>query len=400
MRPGLEVRAERALALVADEQDRGGRIVDQVAQVADDPPAGQHPVRGHDHVRPRGARDRLRRLDVVGDDLVRVVERRLARAQERRRLLVVVVRVVAVDVGRLRGHRRVEVQRQERDLAALDQPIELPDDLLGATDREGRDEQDAAGIGDHPDRLGQDPDRLVFGLVLAAAVGRFDEHVVGVGHRRRVAQDRRARAGRGRPRRRSTRSGPPSRSVTRDADDRRAEDVAGVDERGMDARARPRPPRRSRAARTGRGRPRRPWRCTAARRGRCRAAAAALAARPPGRAARSTARSAAGSARLDRSSGRARRSRSPGRGRASARRRSALAAARLVALARARQLERRLRTRRPAGGRRPRPCRGGASPSARRASRTPRGACPSRAGRASPARPCRPSRGSGRGSRT
>ena len=40
----VEVRAERALALVADEEDRRRRIVDQVAQVPDDAAAGQHPV--------------------------------------------------------------------------------------------------------------------------------------------------------------------------------------------------------------------------------------------------------------------------------------------------------------------------------------------------------------------
>ena len=158
----------------------------------DDAAAGQHPVRGDDHVRPRRVLDRARRLHVVGDDLVRVVERRVALAQELGRLLVVVVGVVAIDVGGLGGHRRVEVEREERDLAALDQPIELPDDLLGPADRERRDEEDAAGVGDHPDGLGEDADRLGLRLVLAAAVGRFDEDVVGVGQRRRVAQDRRA----------------------------------------------------------------------------------------------------------------------------------------------------------------------------------------------------------------
>ena len=59
-RAGLEVGAERADALVADEQDHRARVVDQVAQVADDPAAGQHPVRGDDHVRPRRLGDRLR----------------------------------------------------------------------------------------------------------------------------------------------------------------------------------------------------------------------------------------------------------------------------------------------------------------------------------------------------
>ena len=110
----------------------------------------------------------------------------------RRRLLVVVVGVAAIDVGRLGRHRRVEIEREERDLAALDQPIELPDDLLRPPDRERWDEEDAVGLGDHPDRLGEDADRLGLRLVFAAAVGRFDEDVIGVGQRRRVAQDRRA----------------------------------------------------------------------------------------------------------------------------------------------------------------------------------------------------------------
>ena len=201
--------------------------------MADDAAAGQHPVRGHDHVRPRRTLDRARGLHVVGDDLVRVVERRVALAQERRRLLVVVVRVAAVDVGRLRGHRRVEVEREERDLAALDQPIELPDDLLGPADRERRNEQDAVGVGDHPDGLGEDADRLGLRLVLAAAVGRLDEDVVGVGHRRRIAQDRRARP--------SEVAGAdddpllaPVLILDAEPDDRRAEDVAGIDEGGVD----------------------------------------------------------------------------------------------------------------------------------------------------------------------
>ena len=60
--PAWRCAPERPLALVADEQDGRVRVVDEVAQVADDAPAGQHPVRGHDHVRPRRVGDRLRRL--------------------------------------------------------------------------------------------------------------------------------------------------------------------------------------------------------------------------------------------------------------------------------------------------------------------------------------------------
>ena len=61
-----------------------------------------------------------------------------------------------------------------------EEPVELPDDLLGAPDRERRDEQDPVVLGDEPDRLGQDPDRLFLGLVLAAAVGRLDQDVIRV----------------------------------------------------------------------------------------------------------------------------------------------------------------------------------------------------------------------------
>ena len=111
--------------------------------------------------------------------------------EERPRLLVVVVGVAAVDVGRLGGHRRVEVERQGRDLALLEEPIELPDDLLGPPDGERRDEEHAVALGDEADGLAEDADRLLLRLVLAAAVGRLDEDVVGVGHDRRVAEDRR-----------------------------------------------------------------------------------------------------------------------------------------------------------------------------------------------------------------
>ena len=104
---------------------------------------------------------------------------------------VVVLRIASVDVGRLGGHRRVEVERQERDLAALDQAVELPDHLLGAADGERRDEQHALGLVDHADGLGEDPDRLVLRLVFAATVRALDEDVVRGGQDGRVAQDRR-----------------------------------------------------------------------------------------------------------------------------------------------------------------------------------------------------------------
>ena len=94
--------------------------------------------------------------------------------EQRASLVVEVLGVAAIDVGRLGRHRRVEVERQRRDLAVLEQPVEGVDDLLRPPDRERRDEQDAARIGDEVHGFGEDPDRLVLGLVLAAAVGRLD----------------------------------------------------------------------------------------------------------------------------------------------------------------------------------------------------------------------------------
>ena len=153
--------------------------------------AGEHPVRRDDHVRPRRSLDRLRILDVVGDDLVGVVERRVAAAQERSRLLVEVVGVLPVDVGRLGRHRRVEVERQERDRALLDEPVELPHDLLRPPDRERRDQQHAVRLVDQAHGLGEDAHGLVRRLVLATAVRGLDEDVVGGVEDRRVADDRR-----------------------------------------------------------------------------------------------------------------------------------------------------------------------------------------------------------------
>ena len=100
------------------------------------------------------------------------------------------------------GHRRVEVEGQQRDLAAIDEPVELPHDLLRPADRERRHEQHAIRLGDEADRLGQDPDGLFVRFVFAATVRGLDENVVRGGEIGRVADDRRAPGGRGRPSRR------------------------------------------------------------------------------------------------------------------------------------------------------------------------------------------------------
>ena len=81
---------------------------------------------------------------VARDRGVGIVEWRLAFLEQAARLLVVVAGVAAIDVTGQRGHRRVEVEGHVGDLSGRQEPVELPHDLLGPADREGRDEQDAA----------------------------------------------------------------------------------------------------------------------------------------------------------------------------------------------------------------------------------------------------------------
>ena len=85
----MEMAPERALALVADEQERAARIGEEVLEVVHDPAAGEHPRGGDDHERPVCVADRLRLLDRIGELLARIAERRVAGAQERAGLLVV-----------------------------------------------------------------------------------------------------------------------------------------------------------------------------------------------------------------------------------------------------------------------------------------------------------------------
>src|SRR3954452_18506858 len=77
------------------------------------------------------------------------------------------------------------------DLAALEQTIEVPDDLLRPADRERRDEEHAAVASDVTHRVREHLDGLRRRLVLAATVRRLDQQEVGVGDGRGIANDRR-----------------------------------------------------------------------------------------------------------------------------------------------------------------------------------------------------------------
>ena len=195
----------------------------------EDPAPGEHPGRRDEDERPRAADDRLRRLDAGGARLSGVDERGVARLEEGERLGVVALRVAEVDVVRLAGHGRVDEQWQVRNLALPDQVVQEPDEVLGPTDGEGRDEEHAA-VARH---VGDDRDQLAHGLVrigvLAVAIGRLHDDHVRRGQRCRVPEDRRVRpaevAGE------HDRQLRPALVADSELDDRRAEDVTRVVER-------------------------------------------------------------------------------------------------------------------------------------------------------------------------
>ena len=104
-----------------------------------------------------------------------------ARRYSARRPFVLLVRVTGIDRVRGSRHRAVEVHVQPRNLAAR---LELADEeqqLLRASHRERRDEQDASSIHGPLHRLGEDGPAVVVRME-TIAVGRFDDERVGLAH--------------------------------------------------------------------------------------------------------------------------------------------------------------------------------------------------------------------------
>ena len=65
----------------------------------------------------------------------------------------------AVDLGRRLRHRGVEVHRDLGDPARIEEPAQLPHDLLRPPDRERRDQQHALAPDGLVDDVGEDVDR-------------------------------------------------------------------------------------------------------------------------------------------------------------------------------------------------------------------------------------------------
>ena len=93
------------------------------------------------------------------------------------------VAVALEDLGGADGQRRIEEDLHRRDLALVDQGAEVEQDLLGALDGEGRDQDVAAGLAGGVD-LGLERAAPGFGRqvgAVAIAIGTLAEQVVDFG---------------------------------------------------------------------------------------------------------------------------------------------------------------------------------------------------------------------------
>ena len=227
------MRAERAVALITDEEQGHRRIADERLDVLDDPPAGDHPIRGEDHKRSHRLLDGEGLLRAVRHDGIGVIDDRVAARDQRPRIVVEVVEVCPVHIAGLLSHRRIEVERQVRNGSRFEQPVQLVDDLLRPADRERRHEQHPLGVTRQLQRFAQEADGLLLRLVRLAAIRRFDEQPIRSRDRGGVADDRRA----GTADVAAEDDDPLLVPIhDADADDRRAQDVAGVEIRRGDAR--------------------------------------------------------------------------------------------------------------------------------------------------------------------
>jgi len=120
----MQMRAERPVALIPNEEEGHRRIADERLDVLDDPPASDHPVGGDDHERSRRLLDRERLLLAVGHDGVRIVDRRVVPSYERPSVFVEIIEIRPIHIAGFLGHRRIEVERQVRDGPGAQQPVE------------------------------------------------------------------------------------------------------------------------------------------------------------------------------------------------------------------------------------------------------------------------------------
>ena len=189
-----QAAAQRAFGLVTDEHDAVQRVVQVVLQMVADAARVAHAARGDDDLRLGVDVDHAALLAGAGEVQVREIERMVAAHDEFAHLVVVGLRVVLEDLGRLHGHRAVHVDVHVLQLAlvfavAVIDAVEFEDEFLRPADREARDDHVAAALRRLHDDVQQFLDARGVLLVQAVAVRRFHDDVIGFVDGHGILQD-------------------------------------------------------------------------------------------------------------------------------------------------------------------------------------------------------------------
>ena len=176
---------QRASRGVADEHHAAAPVPQVVFEVMPHPPAGAHAGASHDDSAAVDAVDGHRFRSLPSVVQAGKAERVLALLDQREGTAVEAVGIVLEDFGGRDRHRRVEKDVQPRmDLALLQPLAQKIENLLGALQRKGGNDDIAAPRHRRIDGVVEFPHRGFQLLVQAIAIGGFHHH--GVGRRRNI----------------------------------------------------------------------------------------------------------------------------------------------------------------------------------------------------------------------
>ena len=183
--------AEGVLGLEADDQYDVVLVLGAVLQVVEDASALAHPARGDDYHWSGGVVQSHRLGRGAYEVHSGIFEGILAFREHRLGLVIVDLAVLRVDARGLLRKGRVDVDLDlARHLSALAKLVEVPDDLLGTSDRERGNQQlrvvavDVLQVAFEPQLY------IVRRWMVPVGVGGLDKQYVGAGRILEVAQDR------------------------------------------------------------------------------------------------------------------------------------------------------------------------------------------------------------------
>jgi hypothetical protein len=171
---------ERAFRLMSDKDDCRLVATDVQPQVVFDPSGITHARRRHDDAGGDNPVDLHRLGRRTSDAETGELQRGFLRLDQLPRFVIEPVAMLAEDVRHVGRHWAVEEDRDVRDSVGVDQPAHVVHQLLSPLDGKHRDDDVAASS----DRVVDDRFQLVLDAatlnVIAVAVGRFHDDVVGV----------------------------------------------------------------------------------------------------------------------------------------------------------------------------------------------------------------------------